>query len=473
MNFFCFWTFYEGQRTFKKAFFLFWPFVLVLFSLNLLASHSEQQAAEQQLNVLYRSGRFEEATRMARSLLQEHPSCFSCWMIIGESALCRGNLELARKAFERVLKIRPEERRPKALLKEIYIREDRYSLAAPLAYELGELGLGDLLKSFNKDQKPFAVDSTKEQVTVRFKDFVPYPIIETELSGGIKARFMIDTGSTYVILSPRLANKAQMKLFRKEKETSTMGSYWIQFGKIHSMNIGGATIRNIPAVIHSLLAIPRTGLEIDGILGENFLSHFLPTFDLRDRWKSVPKFFILRFSKDDPLSSLKSLSLSSGRIRVIPFLIGPAQTLIVQGKINNSVPLLFLLDTGTPGYFLCSPLVAKLSKVWLQQNFFSDQSGPYIHHGSGQSIDMHWGLGTSQSPLEFGLANQLEIMGERIQGILQGSVGSLPMDVSGNLGFWPGGMIGFGFFYDKVSTIDYKNQKIYFFIPEKRASQHK
>jgi len=459
----------------KKSFFSFFFFALYFsfFSSDLLALSSEQQATEQRLNLLYRSGRFEEASRMARTLLQKNPSCFSCWMVIGESALGRGNLELAREAFHRALKIQPEERRPKALLKEIYIREDRYSLAAPLAYELGELGLGDLLKSFHKDQKPFAVDSTREQVAVRFKDFVPYPIIETELSGGIKARFMIDTGSTYVILSPRLANKAQMELFRKEKETGTMGSYWIQFGKIHSMNIGGATIRNVPAVVHSLLAIPRTGLEIDGILGENFLSHFLPTFDLRGRWKSGPKFFILRFSKEDPLSSFKSLSLSNGRIRAIPFLIGPAQTLVVQGKINNSMPLLFLLDTGTPGYFICSPLVAKLSKVWLEQNFFSDQSGPYIHHKSGQSIDMHWGLGTSQSPLGLGLANQLEIMGERIRGILQGGVGSLPMDMSGNLGFWTGGMIGFGFFYDQVSTIDYKNQTIYFFIPDQRASQHK
>ncbi|QDQ42750.1 aspartyl protease family protein [Methylacidiphilum kamchatkense] len=464
----------KGKEPLKQSFFLFSFYALCLsfFSSGLLALSSEQQVAEQRLNILYRSGLFEEASRMARALLQKNPSCFSCWMIIGETALCRGNLELAREAFHRALKIQPGERRPKALLKEIYIRQDRYSLAAPLAYELGELGLGDLLKSF-KDQKPFAVDSTREQAVVRFKDFVPYPIIETELSGGIKARFMIDTGSTYVILSPRLANKAQIVLFRKEKETSTMGSYWIQFGKIHSMNIGGATIRNIPAVVHSLLAIPRTGLEIDGILGENFLSHFLPTFDLRGRWKSVPKFFFLRFSKDDPLSSFKSLNLSDGKIRVIPFLIGPAQTLVVQGKINNSVPLLFLLDTGTPGYFMCSPLVAKLSKVWLQQNFFSDQSGPFIHHESGQSIDMHWGLGTSQSPLELGLANQLEIMGERIRGILQGGVGSLPMDMSWNLGFWTGGMIGFGFFYDKVSTIDYKNQKIYFFIPEQKASQHK
>ncbi|TFE67309.1 hypothetical protein A7Q10_09605 [Methylacidiphilum caldifontis] len=449
--------------------FLFFLFFFFLCSSSILFALSKEETNIKKLQSLFQSGRLEEASTHAYELLHHYSSCDLCWRVIGESALCFGKLEEAKEAFQHALKILPEDKKSLALLREVYIRQDRYLQAAQIAYALGEYGQGDLLKSFG-EHKPFLVESKSPYVKIQFKEIVPYPVIEVELSG-IKARFMIDTGSTYVLLSPRLAKKAAVELFRKEKEQSAQGSFWIQWAKIPSLSLGGATIKNIPALVHSLLDIPRSGMMIDGILGENFLSHFIPSFDLRGRWKRTPKYFILGLSHDNVQIPFEKGSQDEQRKTQVPFLIGPAQTLLVQASINRSFPLLFLLDTATPGYFACSPSMAKFSKIWIQKNFSNEE--PYIHRGRGTNLDVQWELGASRSSSQIGQASQIEIREEKIHGSLPGIVGSLPYNMDADLGFYTGGTIGFGFFYDKQVTIDYKNQQLYFLTPMPRSSKTK
>lgn len=445
-------------------------FLLLKIPFPLFWASAQEKEELKKMQVFFRSGRLEEASRYAHGLLQQYPSCYLCWRLIGECALCLGRLQEAQEAFQKALSVFPGDKRSLALLKEVYIREDRYSQAAQIAYALGEYGQGDLLKSF-KGQKPFLVESKDPYVEIQFKEIVPYPIIEAELCGATKARFMIDTGTTYVLLSSRMAKKAAIELFRKEKEQSSQGSYWIQWAKIPSLSLGGTSIKNIPAVVHSLLDIPRTGLEIDGILGENFLSHFVPTFDLYGRWKNTPKYFILGLSKPYVPIAYKNKIQGEEKKTEVPFLMGPAQTLLVLANINRSFPLFFLLDTATPAYFACSPSIAKLSRVWIQRNFFEQE--PYIHRGGASGFDMQWELGASRNTSQLGQASQIELMGEKVHGSLAGIVGSLPYEGNLDLGLWTGGTIGFGFLYDKRTMIDYKNQKLYFWTPRASSSKEK
>lgn len=93
---------------------------------------------------------------------------------------------------------------------------------------------------------------------------------------GHRGRFLLDTGSSVIVISPTLAATAGLKAVPGHEaiELQTLGGRTRGPSAIvTTVQVGEAVLRDVPVVLHD------PGPGIDGILGNTFLSHYQVTVD--------------------------------------------------------------------------------------------------------------------------------------------------------------------------------------------------
>jgi clan AA aspartic protease (TIGR02281 family) len=93
---------------------------------------------------------------------------------------------------------------------------------------------------------------------------------------GQRGRFLLDTGSSVIVIGPTLAAAAGLKEVpgREAIELQTLGGRTRgPSAVVRAMQVGAATLRDVPVVLH------EAGPGVDGILGNTFLSHYQMTLD--------------------------------------------------------------------------------------------------------------------------------------------------------------------------------------------------
>jgi clan AA aspartic protease (TIGR02281 family) len=93
---------------------------------------------------------------------------------------------------------------------------------------------------------------------------------------GQRGRFLLDTGSSVIVVGPTLAAAAGLKaaVGREAIELQTLGGRTRGPSAIvGSLRVGDALLLDVPVVLHD------PGPGVDGILGNTFLSHYLVTVD--------------------------------------------------------------------------------------------------------------------------------------------------------------------------------------------------
>jgi clan AA aspartic protease (TIGR02281 family) len=101
---------------------------------------------------------------------------------------------------------------------------------------------------------------------------------------GQRGRFLLDTGSSVVVVGPVLAAAAGLSPLagRDAIELQTIGGRTRgPSAVIRSLQVGDAVLRDVPVVLHD------PGPGVDGILGNTFLSHYLVTVDADRRQLSL------------------------------------------------------------------------------------------------------------------------------------------------------------------------------------------
>ena len=96
------------------------------------------------------------------------------------------------------------------------------------------------------------------------------------LVNGHRGRFLLDTGSSVIVIGPTLAAAAGLKAAagREAIALQTLGGRTRGPSAIvTSVEVGDAVLRDVPVVLHD------PGPGVDGILGNTFLSHYLVTVD--------------------------------------------------------------------------------------------------------------------------------------------------------------------------------------------------
>ena len=95
------------------------------------------------------------------------------------------------------------------------------------------------------------------------------------LVNGRRGRFLLDTGSSVIVVAPRFADDAGIKARKNETlELDTLGGRTrAPWASASSIRVGEAELRNADVVLH------HPGDEIDGILGNSFLARWDVSLD--------------------------------------------------------------------------------------------------------------------------------------------------------------------------------------------------
>jgi aspartyl protease family protein len=104
--------------------------------------------------------------------------------------------------------------------------------------------------------------------------------ITVRLNGERQARLILDTGATLTLLSRAIAR--DLGLYGESPVSSALvntagGQVTVDVMRIGTIEVGGASVRNVPVAIFDL---PDAPPNIEGLLGLSFLSHFLVTLDM-------------------------------------------------------------------------------------------------------------------------------------------------------------------------------------------------
>jgi predicted aspartyl protease len=119
-----------------------------------------------------------------------------------------------------------------------------------------------------------SVTAPDGDVLVGLEQGVGVWIVPIVINGVYQGRFLLDTGSSVVVVSPAFAASIPLADGRDAVELQTLGGRTRGAAStVASLRVGTAELQDLPVVIHD----PGPGL--DGILGNTFLSHYRLTVD--------------------------------------------------------------------------------------------------------------------------------------------------------------------------------------------------
>jgi len=172
------------------------------------------------------------------------------------------------------------------------------------------------------------------------------PFVSGSVNGGGPCTFIVDTGATETVITPRKAK--QLKI------TAVPVSPRQKVGRVRSLSVGKAAVRGFEVfVFDPVQALPLRldrGIDYHGILGYTFLSRFITTLDYHA--KRLTLVSVYRRSR-------QSFAASTGDAVRVPFkLVG--RLIHVKAGINGAAELPFLVDTGSAEVLLLPGTAAKL-----------------------------------------------------------------------------------------------------------------
>lgn len=119
-----------------------------------------------------------------------------------------------------------------------------------------------------------SVTAPDGEVLIGLEQGVGVWIVPIVINGVHQGRFLLDTGSSVVVVSPAFAASIPLADGREAIELQTLGGRTRgPASTVASLKVGTAELQDLPVVIHD----PGPGL--DGILGNTFLSHYRITVD--------------------------------------------------------------------------------------------------------------------------------------------------------------------------------------------------
>lgn len=107
-------------------------------------------------------------------------------------------------------------------------------------------------------------------------------VIEATLNNKRSAKFVVDTGASYTLISNALARDLAIDVGQSGKTLpfqTANGLINAPVTNLESISVGGIEVRNLTTAIHD--AVPDS--QVSGLLGLNFLSHFRMDIDTQKR----------------------------------------------------------------------------------------------------------------------------------------------------------------------------------------------
>ncbi|MDD4932737.1 MAG: aspartyl protease family protein [Methylacidiphilaceae bacterium] len=379
-------------------------------------------------------GNLEAAARLARKESALRPAEGESWRLLGAIALQQGRMPEAQRALERALRADGRDSEAATLLTVLWRREGRFSDAADLLRRLGDEAEAEQLAGF-RGAPPFR-QTGPDEVRLDWVGSGPRPVVRILVARRRSANFLVDTGSSCVVLDRRLAEDIRLPTVGSapllgagaRKTTGTLG-------RLNSLQLGATEVQNIPVVVVDLHRPRTTSEPFEGILGSEFLRQFVVTLDYPNRRLSLGKAGRQGMAEG-------ARRLGDRRIADVPLRLTPGGLVAVPMEVTSREKLLVFLDTGAAETALA---LSRRSATRLGLTIPS--------HG-----DRYTGVGGRYLVLPI-LLPEMRFAGFSAHNVL-GVIAPFPARIENGEGVPLGGFLGSGFFRPFRVTIDFPRMRL-------------
>jgi clan AA aspartic protease (TIGR02281 family) len=125
---------------------------------------------------------------------------------------------------------------------------------------------------------PPAIPIVPSKASIPFEKQGQVVIVEATLNKKTAAKFVVDTGASYTMISSAVAKELDIDTEQNSRTApfqTANGIIQAPLVSLESISVGGMEIRNLTAAVHDVLADSR----VAGLLGLNFLSNFRMDID--------------------------------------------------------------------------------------------------------------------------------------------------------------------------------------------------
>ena len=114
-------------------------------------------------------------------------------------------------------------------------------------------------------------------------------IVPVHVNGEGPLQFAIDTGATLTCIDRRVAERLELpeQQGMRGVTAGTAGVGRMRVVRLDSVRVGGAAMRELPACVVELAHARQVGVEIEGLIGLNFLRAFRVGIDFDRRVLSL------------------------------------------------------------------------------------------------------------------------------------------------------------------------------------------
>ncbi len=173
--------------------------------------------------------------------------------------------------------------------------------------------------------------------------------------------FLLDTGADTTILDFALARQLSLVALQSARQATVTGSQTVMVSRLPTLTMGTVHAEGLPVLEEDLSSLQRMDSRIQGIVGQDFLSHFNYLLDYRARSLRIEQGNDLRDALDgDPVP----LEMEQQRMIVA----GEAQ-------FRGHAKLRLLLDSGANALVLIGPVWNALHCPIMQQGLETSTAG--------------------------------------------------------------------------------------------------
>ncbi|WP_420632207.1 aspartyl protease family protein [Candidatus Leptofilum sp.] len=378
----------------------------------------------------WQQGHFADAAAIYQRLVQQNPLLVEGFTHLGKLALWQNQFAEAEQWLQQATSLEPEAMEPKKLLAELYYRQDQFAKAAPYFREIGREAQANKLASFGAE-RPYRVAGSTDTIQLPFLQTDPLPLLTAQLNGQ-PANLLLDTGASELIIDPAMAKQVDVTKFGAEGATFAGGKQAnYEHGRLDSITLGDWTIHNVPVHLLDMARFTAVtgGVPVHGIIGTVLFYHFLAT---------------IAYPQNQLILRRPSAQVDTTDTIRVPFWLVGDHLMVAWGTVNQSDPMLMLVDTGLAGGgFLCPQSTLEAGKIQLPQNESFTGEG-----GGGQVTAVPFNV------------EQLTLGDAAAQNVV-GIYGPFPPSLEDGLGFRMGGLISHGFFRNFALTFDFNTMKLY------------
>lgn len=343
----------------------------------------------------------------------------------GHLALMRNDLDLACERLSAAIARDHKCREANELLAEISYRRGDFAAAASYQGAAGNRPVAAKLRSF-AGRLPYEIEGS-DTVRLPFVRIDPLPILAARVNGGPEVNFLLDTGAAELILDEAFARAGGMPVFGGGRSYFAGGkTARLGHAAVDSLALGDMTIRNLPVHLIDLEQIgPTLGLaQLAGVIGTSLFYRFRATIDY------PAEALVLR--RRDAQVPASPVAID------VPLLMADDHFLLVEGRLNDGPPTIFLVDSGLAGgAFACPP--STLEQAGIERGLAKVVNGL----GAGGEVSV-WPFDVSA----------LSVGQARREG-LQGIAGVFPPNLERAYGFRVGGLVSHGFLRAYAVTFDF------------------